>query len=311
MRKFLLYIFLIITVAPFVSSCEKEEKTTKLPSLDEYLSSQTDLSIFKQAIEKAGLQSFKDGPGPFTWLAPTNAAFTAAGITADSINKMTQGAVNYLVMYHLINGSVPTLEMIANNSFPRGTLLGNTGSTQVFLGRKLPDYFVNGSKITSPDNNLSNGVVHIINRVNIPPALVGNVQTILTTSGKHSLFIAALTKANRWTQFAGTSTFTILAPTDEAMIANGYTAAAITAATVPSIDSLVRYHYFNSLRLFSNDFNNSLTPQTALGATKTILAVNDGTKLKGQKNSAPVDIVGIDRLGVNGVVHTIGGVLKP
>jgi len=287
-------------------SCSKDEVVTPLPTIDDYLKSNTELSLYNAALDKAGLQAFKTGGGPFTWLAPTNAAFTTAGISADSINKMTQGTANYLLTYHIINARFATVDMIAQNSFPRATQQG----TSVYVGRNANDFFINGSKITEGDKAVSNGLVHVINRVNIPPNLFGSLQTILSSTGQHSLFIAALTKANRWAQLSGTSIFSILAPTNEAMTSAGLTTDVIASATPGSVDSIVRYHYFNSLRMFSNDFGNKQTPQTALGAGRTITSSENGAKLKGKTNTSPVTIIKKDILGTNGVVHIIDGVLK-
>ena len=287
-------------------SCNKDESITPLPTIDEYLKGNTELSLYNAALEKAGLQTFKTGGGPFTWLVPTNTAFAAAGISADSINRMTQGNANYLLTYHIINARFATVDMIAQNSFPRTTQQG----TSVYVGRNGNDFFINGSKIIEGDKAVSNGLVHVINRVNIPPNLLGSLQSILGSTGQHSLFIAALTKANRWAQLSGTSVFSILAPTDAAMASAGLTSAAIASSTVGSVDSVVRYHYFNSLRMFSNDFGNKQTPQTALGAGRTITSSENGAKLKGKTNTTTVTIIKKDILGINGVVHIIDGVLR-
>lgn len=64
--------------------CDKSDDVAVKPSLDETLSSSSDMSILKAAIAKAKLETFTKGPGPFTIFTPTDAAFTAAGITSAS-----------------------------------------------------------------------------------------------------------------------------------------------------------------------------------------------------------------------------------
>jgi uncharacterized surface protein with fasciclin (FAS1) repeats len=300
------YLIPFLLLGVFVS-CKDKSDNPSLPTFSDYVKSETDLSMFASAIDKARLQIFKDGPGPFTWFAPTNDAFTAAGITTDSLNKMKPGDLSYILLYHMVNASFASNEMVAQNSFPRTTQMG----APVYIGKRENDFFINGSKITSINKAVSNGFVHKINRINIPPNLAGNLQVILTKTGQHSLFIQALTKANRWAGLASTSVFTVLAPTDDAMNAAGLTSAAITAATVGRVDSLVRYHYFNSVRLFSNDFgSNQQTPQTALGTGRTITSLENGAKLKGKTNTNPVSVSIKNLHGVNGVVHVIDGVLS-
>ncbi len=305
-KKLSLAVVAFITAGILLSSCDKEDTVATAPTLESFLSNNAELSIFNAAVNKAGLKTFKEGGGPFTWFAPNNAAFASAGITLDSIGKMTEGAANYLVTYHLVNARFASRDMIAQNSFPRTTQQG----TSVYIGRNGNDFFVNGSKIVSADQEVANGLVHIINRVNTPPQLIGNLQNILNRTGQHTLFIAALTKANRWTQLSSASVFTVLAPTDAAMTNAGLTSTAIAAATVGKVDSIVRYHYFNSLRLFSNDFGTKQTPQTALGSGRTITSLENGAKLKGKTNVTPANVVKTDLLGTNGVVHIIDGVLN-
>lgn len=300
------------------SSCKKEEVALELPDLDTYLSKQPNLSTFNAAIEKAQLADYKKGPGPFSWLAPTNDAFTAAGITADSLNRMTPGAASYMIMYHILSSTnnpptaVLTNEMIANFSVSRSTQLGGT---LAFMGQKGNDFFVNGSQITSGDNLLSNGVIHVINRVNTPPQLRGTIQSILQKTGQHTLFIALLNRASQWAQLSS-GTFTVLAPTDAALSALGAPFNATTTINTISVTEstrIVRFHMFNGARLFNNDFKDGFSPSTMQGPGRSIRITNNGTRLTGPLNTKPIEFGGTlrDVLGTNGVVHSLGGVLLP
>ncbi|MFN5426813.1 MAG: fasciclin domain-containing protein [Bacteroidota bacterium] len=310
--------FLVCAAALLISSCKKEEATVTLPDLDAYLKTQSNLSTFNAAIDKAQLSDYKKGPGPFSWLAPTNDAFTAAGITADSLNRMTQGAASYLVMYHILSSTsnpptaVLTNEMIAQFSVSRATQLGGT---LAFMGQKGNDFFVNGSRITSKDNRLSNGVLHVIDRVNTPPQLRGNIQSILQRTGQHNLFIALLNRASQWAQLSA-GTFTVLAPTDAAITALGAPFNSTpTINTIPVTDAtrIVRFHMFSGARLFNNDFKDGLTPSTMQGPGRSIRVTSNGAGLAGPLNTAPVQFGGTlrDVLGTNGVVHSLNGVLLP
>ena len=306
---FLKYVFLFLIIG--ITSCKKnDDNSSTAPTLDAYLKSEARLSIFAKALDKAGLESFKNGPGPFTWFAPTNDAFTAALITEDSLNKMTAGQVNYMLLYHLANTSLSSAQMIAINSTPRNTQLGS-GAGQIYYGTVNNETFVNGSKIISRDNVVSNGYVHILDRLNTPPSLKGNIQSILTSTGQHSLFIQALTKANLWASFATTAVYTIFAPTDAAMTAAGYTATSIAAANVTTLASAMRYHFILNVRLFTNDLNKPTIPATAAGSSSYITPSEMGTKIKGKGNTSAIAITKSDLLATNGVVHIIDAVLKP
>jgi uncharacterized surface protein with fasciclin (FAS1) repeats len=199
--------------------------------------------------------------------------------------------------------------MIALNSTPRSTQLGS-GASAVYIGTLNNESYVNGSKITSRDNKVANGFVHIINRLNVPPVLRGNLQNVLSSTGQHTLFIQALTRAGLWTTIGSASVFTIFAPTDAAMTAAGYTSASITAANVTTLSSAMRYHYISNLRLFTNDLNRTSLPATAAGSSMYITPSDNGTKIKGKNNATPANIIKHDNLATNGVVHIIDAVLR-
>ncbi len=317
MKLSIKHIFLSTAVLAAAVSCKKEDNVQTYPSFDEYVKGQSDLSTYAAAFEKAQLSDFKSGPGPFTYLAPTNTAFTNAGITADSLNRMSAGAVSYILMYHMLASSnnpptpVTTLDMNAPVSVSRSTQLP---SVLAYNGTSGGKFFVNGAEIVAADNIVSNGVVHKINRVNVPPALRGNIQTILGATGRHSLFIALLTRAGQWAQLTG-GTFTVLAPNDAAMTAAGApfnSTTTINAMPLADAQRFARYHLFSGARLFSNDFKDGLTPSTLQGPGRTIAISQNGTKLRGAQNTGDIDFGSIrDFFGTNGVVQELAGLLRP
>ena len=307
MIQILKKLFSILVIGFLFSACAKDEVTPS-PTFDEFIKGQSNLTMFSKAVEKANLQDFKNGVGPFTWFAPTDAAFTAAGITNDSLNRMTSSAISYLLTYHLINGQYTTENMVAVSSISRTTQMG----AALYNGSFNANYFVNGGKMESVDNKIANGFIHTTDKFLTPPQLRGNIPGILASTGQHTLFIAALTKAGLLATLGTTSIFTVLAPTDAAMNAAGYTTAFIAATPAATLIPLMRYHYFNSIRLFTNDFAADVTTiATAAGASTSLITSSNGTMIKGKGNATPVTITTSDLLGTNGVVHIINGVLKP
>lgn len=309
MKKISKYLFVLLSIIS-LHSCTKENNTPAVKKFDAFLNEDANLSVFKALIDKAQLDDFKNGPGPFTWLAPTNAGLARIGITQDSVNKLTPGQCNYIVMYHLINARVEARDMITRNSIPRATQLGSASTGLAYIGMKGADNYINGSKITSRDNQVSNGVVHVLERGNIPPLFTGTIAAMLTRTGQHTLFIQAMTRAGLWTQLNSTSVFTVLAPTDAAMTAAGLTATTIPTLPIATLTNTLRVHYFTSSRLFNNDFVNGKTNQTAL-AGRQLTVSNDGAALRGPGNTSDVTFLAQDFLGTNGVLHILNGVLRP
>lgn len=308
MKKIFNTIILAATLTIIFSGCEKDDDVVVNPSFEAYVKANANLTMFAAAVEKAGLKDFTTGPGPFTWFAPTNAGFAAAGITTDSLNRLSSGAISYLLMYHLVNANYRGLDMIAISSISRTTQMGGA----IFNGSFNNNYYVNGAQISTADVKLNNGTIHVTERFLTPPQFRGNVVSIITNTGQHTLFLAALTRAGLNTTLASASIFTVLAPTDAAMTAAGLTATVIAATPVATLATRMRYHYFLNTRLFTNDFAADVnTSATAGGASTSLQTSNNGTKIKGKNNPTFFNITSSDILGTNGVVHVIDGVLTP
>lgn len=114
-------------------------------------------------LTKAGLVGALEKPGPYTVFAPTDAAFakvpkkTLDGLLA---NKAKLKAV---LLYHVVAGRVTAADVTKLSSAK--TLDGKTVRIRV----SGTNVFVNTAKVTKPDVMATNGVIHVVNRVLIPP----------------------------------------------------------------------------------------------------------------------------------------------
>ena len=98
------------------------------------------------------------------------------------------------------------------------------------------------------------------------------------------------------------------------MTAAGYTSTSIAAAsgtTLTTLTTAMRYHYFASLRLFTNDLIRTSLPATAAGSNQYLVPSENGTKIKGKSNATATNITVADLMGTNGIVHIIDAVLRP
>lgn len=128
------------------------------------LAADNGLTIFKAALDAAGLTSALFG-GPYTVLAPTNDAFVAAldalDLTAEELFANTE-LLTSVLLYHVIPGSV-TSDVVVTLSSAR-TL---NGARISISGTSFNDGQAN---VYLPDLIASNGVLHIIDGVLLPPA---------------------------------------------------------------------------------------------------------------------------------------------
>jgi transforming growth factor-beta-induced protein len=119
------------------------------------------LSELKTAVDTAGLQSALDGAGTFTVFAPTNAAFQAIASTTATLNATQLGDI---LEYHVLTSVVKASGAIA----AAGTTLNGASITPSLSGTQLR---INGSATVMLFNiRCTNGVVHVIDAVLIPPA---------------------------------------------------------------------------------------------------------------------------------------------
>jgi uncharacterized surface protein with fasciclin (FAS1) repeats len=115
-------------------------------------------------LKRAGLASALQQPGPFTVFAPTDAAFAKVPkktLTALLRNKAQLKAV---LLYHVVSGKVTAADVAKLRSAK--TLNGMNVRIRV----SGSNVFVNTARVTKPDVMAANGVIHVVNRVLIPPA---------------------------------------------------------------------------------------------------------------------------------------------
>jgi transforming growth factor-beta-induced protein len=254
-----------------------------------------------------------DGPSEqgLTLFAPTNDAFTAAGIT----ELPDQATLDAVLAYHVIDGTVMAADLPA-------TTVGAAAITSLggdfYLTNKGAGVFINGrTQVTDTDIEGSNGVVHIIDRTLIPPSLnvveiaqsfdpdefTQLVAAVARTSGEDPDLLAAL---------SGEGAFTVFAPTDAAFEAlyDALGVGSVEEIPLATLTAVLQHHVIATPRVFSKDLESG--PVGTLNGNITIDA-SAGTITDGSGATANLagDIEFLDVLGTNGVIHVIDKVLIP
>lgn len=118
------------------------------------------------AVKAAGLVETLSGTGPFTVFAPTDEAFDKLpkGTIADLLKPENKATLAGILTYHVVPGRVYSEAAVAAKSAK--TVQGAT----VAIKANDKGAFVNDSKIIATDVDASNGVIHIIDTVLMPPA---------------------------------------------------------------------------------------------------------------------------------------------
>jgi uncharacterized surface protein with fasciclin (FAS1) repeats len=128
------------------------------------------------AVSAAGLVDTLAGPGPFTVFAPTDAAFAALpdGLLEDLLDDPS-GALTDILLYHVVSGAVPASSVVTLSNAP--TVGGNSVKIDIVDGGVVLDREVN---VIITDIRASNGIIHVIDAVLLPPFSVGNDLVLIT-----------------------------------------------------------------------------------------------------------------------------------
>jgi len=253
-------------------------------------------TILAAALNEAGLVGALSGAGPFTVFAPTDEAFAAAGISAEDLAAIDN--LDEILTYHVLAGRVPASAVAAG---PRDTLAGLTA----WLGTS-GGVTINGAAVTSADVNASNGVIHVIDRVLMPP----NIADFASYTGVHGTLLAALAAAD----LVGAVTdndapITVFAPTDAAIDATlaalGLTVGDLVADPI-TLTTLLTYHVLPSVALSADVV---ALDGESIAMLSGELAVVDATALTlgGAKLNAEL----LDIRTTNGVIHVLDQVMVP
>merc|ERR1712199_112545 len=142
-----------------------------LPNIVELAQSVDDLSTLVAAVVAADLAETLSSPGPFTVFAPTNEGFAAlpAG-TVDSLLKPENKAqLADILTYHVLGSEVKSTDLKFFQSVP--TVEGKNLHVIKYGGKvKVGPSSKDLKNVVAADNKASNGVVHIIDGVMLPPS---------------------------------------------------------------------------------------------------------------------------------------------
>ena len=258
------------------------------------LATASGLSTLVSAATTAGLADALQGPGPLTVFAPTNAAFTALG---DAVPTDAELLANVL-LHHVVSGEQDSTAVTTMGPF---TTLANT-SLAVEVGTPI---LVGGSTLSSTlDVAATNGIVHVMDAVIVPPTIPQAVQATADLSSLLAAVQAASPSVNDTLDSAGP--LTVFAPTNAAFAASGIDLGTVDQAV---LDRVLTYHV-----VAGQNTSDELTDgQTITMASGDDLTVNvNGTAVT--LTDAAGNMVNVTTANIrllNGVVHIIDGVLDP
>ena len=248
------------------------------------------------ALAHANLVSTLEGSGPFTVFAPTDQAFSNAGIDlADFDTPEENETLADILLYHVVSGSVPS------NAVTDGMLATMVNGDKVRFSVNAGTVSIGTATVTTPDVQASNGIIHVIDEVLMPPL---DIPTIAQDTGIHNTLVTAVQQADLLPTLTGVGPFTLFAPTDQAFAEAGIDLLSLdTPEGKLILEDILLYH------VIADE-----VPSTDLEDCTTSLAANGqplGFTLQNGVMVNDANVTMADVVANNGLIHVIDKVLTP
>jgi transforming growth factor-beta-induced protein len=317
-----------------------EEDMTELGTLVDVASADENFSTLVAAVAEAGLVETLSGEDEFTVFAPTNEAFEEAlealGLTAEELLADTD-TLTTILTYHVVPGTVVSVDARA---LELPAEVETVQGEAITIGLNAEEgLMVNEATIVATDVMASNGVIHIIDAVILPPSMMmadedmsegeemeateeamdasedmaemGTLVDVAAADEQFSTLVAAVEAAGLVETLSGEDAFTVFAPTDEAfeaaLEALGLTAEELLADT-DTLTTILTYHVVPGTVLAEDVLALELPAEveTVQGEVITV-SLNDEEGV--MVNAA--NVTATDVMASNGVIHVIDAVILP
>lgn len=315
------YSFILIVIVLGIWSCTKTKREDLKPAPSEnimqILEKDSEYSILVAALKRTELDKQLSSVGPYTIFAPTNQAFVDALGTnaATAINQVPISTLTRVLKYHIYMMRATSTTFTSATANANAALTGflpsdNTYTTFVpsiadeaptnegYYNKYVYAYFgtmggslsINGIKPTKLDIAASNGIIHQIPRVAIPPTqtlseFIANSSNL--TKLKRAMDRIGFDPSDGNYDFSTSGAYTAFLPTDQAFTDAGFPdIASINSASIAVLNSIVRYHFiqpgnFGALTYpGSNDARMRLVfPSSSIANNQRFLTLNAPTNL--------------------------------
>jgi len=294
---------LILFSVVFFAGCNDDEDVPQMDekNIVEVAADAGSFSILIEAAQKAGLAEFLSTENNLTVFAPTNDAFAAllSDLGLSSLDDIPTADLASILTYHVIGakamssdlstGYVSTLSSYDNNNIT------------MYIETESGVMINNSVSVTTADIEASNGIIHVVDKVILPPTVVN----IALANDNFTTLVQAVVKAGLVDALSSEGPFTVFAPTNEAFDAlfTQLGVSGVEDLTAEQLTPILMYHVVPgnvlSTELISGEVG------TLNGDSNLTVDLSSGVKINESS------VVAADIQGANGVVHVIDKVLIP
>ncbi|WP_405413724.1 fasciclin domain-containing protein [Maribacter sp. Asnod1-A12] len=341
LRNFLL----LLTIAMITWSCSDDDDVEPMTAdeltIVETAQAEDALSSLVSALTTADNSEGTDfvgtlsSDGPFTVFAPTNDAFTALLNQLDDFESLSdfdtdeeRAILTSILTYHVVSG-VAASSSDLSNGMTVTTVQGEDLTINIDGDVFIDDATEVDAKVVIADVEASNGVVHVIDKVMLPQAIIdalngeempeenGTLVDIVVATEPLSLLEAAVIKADLVATLSSDGPFTVFAPTDDAFVAllevlgDDYNSLDDfdTDEEIALLKNILLFHVV-AAEVKSTDLAAGQVA-TALENNSVEIIASGDTFVIGDASDTDANITGVDIMASNGIAHTIDKVLLP
>lgn len=280
-----------------------------LPSIVDHAAANPSFSTLVGALSSANLVDAVNGFTEGTVLAPVNSAF-------EDLDAIPTGeALSQVLLNHVVATNVFSDNLIDAVAGYANTLATGPGGNNLSLYYNTSDgvVFNGASEVAVADVVATNGVIHAVDAVILPPSIVdfavadpnfSTLVTALTDLTPGTDFVATLSTAN------GTipAPFTVFAPTNAAFDA---------LPSIPGeavLTQVLLHHVLGNANVQSGDLTDGISPTMLNNQAITINLPGTGGNIANVTDGAgntDIGIIGVDVQATNGVIHVLNKVMLP
>ena len=302
-------IFLMFLVS-FTQACKDDDDNDSQPlpmetTLVDIAASTADFSILVEALIKADLVDALNASGPFTVFAPTNDAFqnlfTELGVSG--IDDLSAEDLTPILLYHVLGTQAKSTDLSTGYFETLSSFTPGDYAIKILVDLDSGVKLNASTNVTTADVMASNGVIHIIDKVLLPPDVVD----IAIANATFTHLVSAVVKADLVTALKADGPFTVFAPTDAAFEAlfEDLGVMGIEDISKETLTPILLYHVVSG-NVRAADVSTSMVPTLNQDYELDINIDGDGVMINGSTN-----VIATDVQGKNGVVHVIDKVLVP
>ena len=301
-------LFLLLLVAACGSDAETtpaEEPAEPAPTIVDIAVGDGRFETLVAALQAADLVETLQGEGPFTVFAPTDDAF--AKLPEGTVAALLQDipALTDILLYHVVSGNVMAADVVKLDAAT--TAQGEAVAITVD-GETVR---INDAQVIITDIQASNGTIHVIDTVLLPPAAMAEPEAQAATivdiavgDGRFQTLVAALQAADLVETLQGEGPFTVFAPTDDAFAKLPEGTVDALLKDIPALTNVLLYHVVSG-NVMAADVVKLDAATTVQGSDVSVTVDGETVRI----NDAQVIITDIQ--ASNGTIHVIDTVLLP